>query len=57
MLSHVKEVRRTCRWMLLGGDVRVCIAYSETDNEVEIIVEDALENDKVVALGRVICSS
>ena len=33
--------------MLLGGDVRVCIAYSETDNDVENIVKDALENDKV----------
>ena len=43
--------------MLLGGDVRVCIAYSETDNEVENIVKDALENDKMVALGPVICSS
>ena len=40
--------------MLLGGDVRVCIAYSEPDNEVESIVKDALENDKVVALGPVI---
>ena len=43
--------------MLLGEGVRVCIAYSETDNEVENIVKDALENDKVVALGPVICSS
>ena len=43
--------------MLLGGDVRVCIAYDETDNEVENIVMDALENDEVVALGPVICSS
>ena len=43
--------------MLSGGDVRVCIAHSETDNEVENIVKDALENDKVVALGPVICSS
>ena len=33
--------------MLLGGDVLVCIAYSETDNEVENIVKDALDNDKV----------
>ena len=32
--------------MLLGGDVRACIAYSETDNEVENIVKDALDNDK-----------
>ena len=29
--------------MLLGGDVRVCIAYSETDSEMENIVKDALE--------------
>ena len=35
----------------------MCIAYSETDTEVENIVKDALENDKVVALGLVICSS
>ena len=41
--------------MLLGGDVRVCTAYSETDNEVENIVKDALESDKVVSLGPVIC--
>ena len=43
--------------MLLGGDVRACIVYRETDNEVENIVKDALENDKVVALGSVISSS
>ena len=43
--------------MLLGGNVRVCIAYSEMDNEVENIVKDARENDKVVALGPVISSS
>ena len=43
--------------MLSGGDVCVCIAYSETVNDVENIVKDVLENDKVVALGRVICSS
>ena len=42
---------------MLEGDVRACIAYSETDNEVENIVKDALENDEVVALGRVICSA
>ena len=54
----LREVNATtCRWILLGGDVRVCIAYSETDNEVENIVKDALENNKVVALGPVICSS
>ena len=35
----------------------MCIAYSETDNELENIVKDAMENDKVVALGQVICSS
>ena len=33
--------------MLLGRDVRVCVACNETDNEVENIVKDALENDKV----------
>ena len=43
--------------MLLGGDVRICIAYSETDNEVENIVKDALETTTSVALGPVICSS
>ena len=43
--------------MLLGRDVRACIAYSETDNQVENIVKDALENEKVVELGPVICSS
>ena len=48
---------RACRWMLLGGDARVCIAYSKTDNQAENIVKDALENGKVVALGPVICSS
>ena len=35
----------------------VCIAHSGTDNEVENIAKDALENDKVVALGPVTCSS
>ena len=43
--------------MLLGGDVRVCIAHSETDNEVENIARDALETTQSVALGPVICSS
>ena len=60
MPSHVEELRRgrrTCRWILLGGDVRVCIAYSETDIEVENIVKDALETTTSVALGPVICSS
>ena len=36
--------------MLFGGDVRVCIAYSEMDNEVENIVKDALETTTSVAL-------
>ena len=36
---------------LLGGDVRVCIAYSETDNEVENIVMDALETIKSLHLA------
>ena len=35
MLQHVKEVRRV--------EVRACIAYSETDHEVENIVMDALK--------------
>ena len=43
--------------MLFGGDVRAGTAYSEMDKEVENIVKDALENDKVVAFDRVICSS
>ena len=38
--------------MLLGGDVRVCIAYSETDNEVENIVKDALEKIESLHLAR-----
>ena len=46
------KVWRRCRWMLLGGDVRVCIAYSETDNEVENIVMDALKTIKSLHLGR-----
>ena len=41
MLSHVSEVR--IRRMPLGGDARVCVAYSETDDEMENIVKDALE--------------
>ena len=40
--------------MLSGEDVCVCIAYKETDNEVENNVKDALENDQVGALGPVI---
>ena len=54
MPSHVEEVRRlkNLRWMLLGGDVRVCTAYSETDNEVENIVMDALETIKSLHLAR-----
>ena len=38
--------------MLLGGNVRVCIAYSETDNEVENIVMDALETIRSLHLAR-----
>ena len=37
--------------MPLGGDIRVCIAYSETDNEVENIVMDALETIKSLHLA------
>ena len=29
--------------MLLGGDARVFVAYSETDDEKENILKDALE--------------
>ena len=36
---------------LLGGDVRACIAYSETDNDVENIVMDALESIKSLHLA------
>ena len=56
MLSHVKEVRRGCRTyrcLLLGGDVRVCIAYSELDDEMENIVKDALERRESIAIGPV----
>ena len=38
--------------MLLGGDVRVCIAYSETDNEVENIEMDVVETIKSLHLVR-----
>ena len=38
--------------LLSGGDVRVCTAYSETDNEVENIVMDALETTKSLHLAR-----
>ena len=38
--------------MLLGRDARVCIAYSERDNEVENIVMDALETIKSLHLAR-----
>ena len=38
--------------MLLGQDVRVCIAHSETDNEVENTVKDALETIKSLQLAR-----
>ena len=38
--------------MLSGGDVRVCIAHSETDNEVENIEMDALETIKSLHLAR-----
>ena len=49
MLSHVEKMLRVEKNvpMLQGGDVRVCIAYSETYNEVENIVKDAPEHDKV----------
>ena len=38
--------------MPLGGDVRVCIAYSETDDEMENIVNDALERRSRLHLAR-----
>ena len=43
----------TCRGMLLGGDVRVCIAYSEMDNEMENSMIDELERRESMALGPV----
>ena len=52
MLPHVEEVRRV-EERADGNqeETFVCTAYSEN------IVMDALENDKVVALGQVISSS
>ena len=38
--------------MLLGGDVRVCTVYSETDSEMENIVKDALERRSRLRLAR-----
>ena len=38
--------------MLLGGNVRVRVAYSETDNEVENIIMYALETIKSLHLAR-----
>ena len=38
--------------MLSGGDVRVCFAHSEMDNEVENIEMDALETIKSLHLAR-----
>ena len=35
-------------------DVRVCNAYSETDDEMDNIVKDALETTSSIALGPVI---
>ena len=43
----------TCRGMLLGGDVRVCVAYSKTDNEMENSMNDELERRESMALGPV----
>ena len=42
--------------MLLGGDARVCIAHSETDDYMENIVKDALERRSRLHLGQVILS-
>ena len=58
MPSHVEEMR----WVEERADgchEEETFVYkdSETDNEVENIVKDALGNDKIVALGPVICSS
>ena len=39
--------------MVLGEDVRVCIAYSETDDEMENSVYDELERLESIALGPV----
>ena len=38
--------------MLLGGNVRVCTAYSETDTEVENIVMDSLETIKSLHMAQ-----
>ena len=38
--------------MLSRGDVRVCIAYSEMDDEMENSVKDELERRESIALGR-----
>ena len=38
--------------MLVGGDVRVCIAYSETDDEMENIMKDALDRRSRLHLAR-----
>ena len=38
--------------MLLGGDAHVCIMYSETDDEMENIVKDALERRSRLHLAR-----
>ena len=43
--------------MLLGGDGRVCIAYSETDNEVENIVKDARQRRLHLAQSSVLHES
>ena len=39
--------------MLSREDVRVCVAYSETDDEMENSMNDELERRESVALGPV----
>ena len=44
-------VCRTYRRMLLGGDVNVCIAYSEVDDDMENSINDEVRES--IALGPV----
>ena len=39
--------------MISGGDVRVCIAYNETDGYMENSMNDEMERRESVALGPV----
>ena len=57
MLSHVKDVWRVAERadkMLSRGDVRVCTAYSEVDDEMEHCVKDELERRCRLHLARYI---